>query len=262
MMRGPSKLPIVEHRIVTPGFFGVTRQRLIRGRMLRASDMGLPRFAEVAVVNEALAKRDFPGQDVVGKRFHTGDTSFAMIVGVVSDIKNVGPISPPAPEIYETYQQGAPGNSGFAIVVRVKDGDPLVASKSVQAAIRSVDHGAAISRVRPMSVVIAESVGRRAAIEVVAAVCEMERSVTTTLFFTLRAEAAQSQRHPREKHPQASPQRLYCIAIVSPRAVAQRPPHPREHAASCREGASVSAFMVPVARGAPHTASPDRSPES
>jgi putative ABC transport system permease protein len=156
----PSKLPITENRAVTPGFFSVTRQRLISGRMLRASDEGMPKAPDVVLVNEALVKRDFPGQEAVGKRFYTGDTSFATIVGVVSDIKNAGPVSKPQPEIYESYREGGRGNSGFSVVVRVKNGDPVSVSKSVQAAIRSVDRGAAISRVRPMSVVISDSVGR------------------------------------------------------------------------------------------------------
>jgi putative ABC transport system permease protein len=156
----PSKLPIVESRVVTPGFFGVTRQRLLGGRLLRASDEGSPRAPDVVVVNEALVKRDFPGRDPIGKRFYTGDTSFATIVGIVSDIKNAGPVAPPQPEIYENYRQGGRDNSGFEVVVRVKSGDPLAVSNAVQTAIRSVDRGAAISRVRPMTAVISDSVGR------------------------------------------------------------------------------------------------------
>ncbi|MFI5232395.1 MAG: ABC transporter permease [Gemmatimonadales bacterium] len=155
-----AKRPIVESRVVTPGFFDVTRQRLLGGRMLRASDEGAPHAADVVLVNEALVKRDFPGQDPLGKRFYTGDTTFATIVGVVSDIKNSGPVRPPAPEIYETYRQGGSDASGYEFVVRVKGDDPLAASKSVQAAIRSVDKGAAVSRIRSMSGVISDSVGQ------------------------------------------------------------------------------------------------------
>ncbi len=155
-----AKRPLVQARVATPGFFDVTRQRLVAGRMLRASDEGAPRAPDVVLVNEALVKRDFHGQDPLGKRFYTGDTTLATIVGVVSDIRNLGPTVPPAPEIYESYRQGASGASGFEIVVRVKGGDPLAVSKSVQAAIRSVDKGAAISRIRPMNQVISSSVGQ------------------------------------------------------------------------------------------------------
>jgi putative ABC transport system permease protein len=155
-----AKRPVVEVRVVTPGFFDVTRQRLLGGRMLRASDEGPPHAAYAVVANEALAKRDFPGQDPVGKRFYFGDTTFATIVGVVSDIRNSGPVRPPAPEIYQTYRQDAGSPSGFEFVVRVKGDDPLAASKAVQDAIRSADNGAAVSRIRPMNAVIADSVGQ------------------------------------------------------------------------------------------------------
>ncbi|MGH7653242.1 MAG: FtsX-like permease family protein, partial [Gemmatimonadaceae bacterium] len=155
-----AKRPVTENRVVTPGFFDVTRQRLLGGRMLRASDEGAPHAADVVLVNEALVKRDFPGRDPLGKRFYTTDTTFATIIGVVSDIKNSGPVRPPAPEIYQTYRQAGAGASGFELVVRVKGDDPLAVSKSVQTAIRSVDNGAAVSRIRSMNGVIADSIGQ------------------------------------------------------------------------------------------------------
>ncbi len=77
-----------------PAFFDVTKQRLIRGRMPPARAMrGPPTAPEVVLVNEALVTRDFPRQDPIGKRFYSTDTTFATIVGVVSNIKNMGPVS-------------------------------------------------------------------------------------------------------------------------------------------------------------------------
>ena len=94
----PTQWPLVEQRSVTPDFFTVTGQRLLNGRLLRPNDDDAATSPQVAVVNEALVKRDYPGQDPVGRRFYTGDTTKATIVGVVSDIRNVGPFSDPAPE--------------------------------------------------------------------------------------------------------------------------------------------------------------------
>ncbi len=154
-----SKLPVVEARVATPGFFDVTRQRLVSGRALRASDEGPPNSQEVAVVNQALVTRDFAGKDPVGKRFHTSDTAFATIVGVVTDIRNAGPTTPPQPELYTTYKEAARGNYWFALAVRVRSGEPLAVAKAVQGAIQSVDRGAAVSHVRPMTEVISRSIG-------------------------------------------------------------------------------------------------------
>jgi len=92
--------PLTETRIVTPDFFAVTRQRLVSGRLLRQSDDGRPESPAVVVVNEALVRRDFAGRDPLGKRFHTTDTTFGTIVGVVSNIRNFGPVEDPRPEVY------------------------------------------------------------------------------------------------------------------------------------------------------------------
>jgi predicted permease len=155
----PTKLPLVERRVVTPEFFQVTRQRLLAGRLLRAADDDRPDATPVVVVNEALVRRDFRGRDPIGTRFYIGDTTFATIVGVVSDIRNVGPVNPPSPEVYWSYRQGGNGSTTFPIVVRAKRGDPAQLAQAVRMAIHAVDPGAAVTHVRPMTEVIARSVG-------------------------------------------------------------------------------------------------------
>ncbi len=152
-----TRLPLVENRYVSPSIFGVFGQTLLEGRLLNDDDGGNAPFN--VVVNEALAKRDFPGEDALGKRFFRGDTTFGTIVGIVSDIKNVGPERPPAPEMYAHYEQWDSGNTNFPILVKA-GGDPVRVARAVAAAIHSVDPGAAVSRVRPMTEVIAASVGR------------------------------------------------------------------------------------------------------
>jgi putative ABC transport system permease protein len=159
----PTRLPLVENRVVTPSFFEVTRQRLVSGRLLRQSDDERDESPAVVVVNEALARRDFGGRDPVGKRFHRrpdDDTTFTTIVGVVSDIRNVGPVDEPRPEVYRSYRQGGRGSSTFPIMVRVRSGNPANAAAAVQRAIRSVDPGAAVASVMPMADVVAKSLGR------------------------------------------------------------------------------------------------------
>ena len=156
----PTRLPLVETRTVTPGFFAVTRQHLRSGRLLRQSDDERVGAPAVVVVNEALARRDFGGQDPVGKRFHTDDTTFATIVGVVSNIRNFGPIDEPRPEVYWTYRQAGRGRSTFPIMLRVQSGNPANVANAVQRAIRSIDPGAAVTNAIPMAEVTAKSLGR------------------------------------------------------------------------------------------------------
>ncbi len=152
-------LPLADDRDATPDFFHATGQRLIAGRLLRYDDdlrRGLP---IVVVANEALVRRDFPHSDPIGKRFYVGDSTFATIVGVVSDIANAGPFDQPLPEVYWSYSQlNGVGETLFPIVVRVS-GDPVHFGNAVRAAIHEVDPVAAISDVGPMTNVISKSVG-------------------------------------------------------------------------------------------------------
>jgi ABC-type antimicrobial peptide transport system permease subunit len=88
------------------------------------------------------------------------DTSFATIVGFVSDIRNYGPVGDPQPEMYSTYLQSSSGSTNFPLVVRVRGTTPTAVVAGIRAAVRSVDPSAAISSVSPMKDVILSSLGR------------------------------------------------------------------------------------------------------
>ncbi|MEP6495688.1 MAG: ABC transporter permease [bacterium] len=156
----PTRLPIVEQRTASPQFFAVTKQRIISGRLFGAGDVDRPDAPAVVVVNQALAKRDFKGGDPVGRRFHTSDTSFATIIGVVSDIRNNGPIAEPAPEMYWPYSASGRSSSNYPIMIRVTGSNPEAVVAEVRSAIRAVDPTAAIASVASMPDVIAKNLGR------------------------------------------------------------------------------------------------------
>jgi putative ABC transport system permease protein len=156
----PAQKPLVEIRIVDPEFFRVTQQRLIHGRTLLPADDDRDASPYAVVVNQALADRDFKGQDPIGKRFYTGDTTFGTIVGVVSNIRNVGPYRPPAAEMYSSYLQNNNGFASFPVMIRTTGADPTQVAGAVRRAIRAVDPLAAVTEVQPMNDVIASSVGQ------------------------------------------------------------------------------------------------------
>ena len=156
----PNSLPIVEQRDVSPTFFAVTGQRLIAGRLLLPTDDDRPGSPPVVVVNQALVKRDFHGGDAVGKRFYVTDTTFATIVGVVSDIRNFGPVGDPQPEMYSTYLQNSSMSTNFPLVIRVKGTSPTAVAAGIRAAVRAIDPSAAIANVNSMKEVILRSLGR------------------------------------------------------------------------------------------------------
>jgi ABC-type antimicrobial peptide transport system permease subunit len=127
--------------------------------LLGAGDDDSPKTPRVVVVNEALAKRDFKGANPVGRRFYYTDTSMATIVGVVSNIRNVGPFEDPAPEMYWDYLQAGSGTSVFPMMIRTR-GNPTAVLSGARQAIRAADPTAAISDAATMPDVIAQSLGR------------------------------------------------------------------------------------------------------
>ncbi|HXB27193.1 MAG TPA: ABC transporter permease [Gemmatimonadaceae bacterium] len=155
----PEHEPVMEDRDASPDFFRATGQQLIAGRLLRADDDNRPDVPLVVVVNRALARRDFPNGDALGKRFYWGPTRMATIVGVVSDIANFGPVDPPHPEVYWSYAQTNNDETVFPILVRIARGDPASVAPAVREAIRSVDPAAAVADVKPMAQRIGRSVG-------------------------------------------------------------------------------------------------------
>jgi predicted permease len=150
--------PLAEVRTVHPGFFAVTGQRLLGGRLLDARDAPEVQPRRI-VVNQALVKRDFPDRDPIGQRLYMGEEP-AEIVGVVSDIRNSGPFSPPRPEATWTYSQRELAATGYWVLVRVAAGNPVDVAGAVEEALRSVNPRVAVSRVEPMGAVVAESLGR------------------------------------------------------------------------------------------------------
>ena len=86
---------------------------MVGGRSRSWSGPATPR---VAVVNQALARRDFPGASPVGRRYYLDDTTVATIVGVVTDIRNFGPYEAPRPEVYHSFRQDGDGWWSFSLM--------------------------------------------------------------------------------------------------------------------------------------------------
>jgi hypothetical protein len=110
---------------VLPGFFETLGIGILDGRGFVPGDEEGAR--DVAVVNDELARRFFPGQQAVGRRHWWPGVEGAAervfeIVGVVRDTKTQDFLADPEPTVYFSYpQHGYP--TGSALVVSV-GGDP------------------------------------------------------------------------------------------------------------------------------------------
>jgi predicted permease len=116
--------------IVAPGTFTALGIPLKSGRDFGDGDtFDKP---SVAVVNEALVRKSFPGQSPIGRTiFCPFDAAPAMtIIGVVGDVRQFGPAREPQPECYMPYQQHQYGTT-LSIVARTA-GNPAALSETVR----------------------------------------------------------------------------------------------------------------------------------
>jgi predicted permease len=112
--------------VTTPEYFKTLRVPLRRGRDFTDSDTR--QAPRVVIINEALAKASFAGQDPLGRRIQCGLDSldFMTIVGVVGDVRTSGPQRPAQPEIFMPYEQHPGPATALNIVLRTDLEDPLV----------------------------------------------------------------------------------------------------------------------------------------
>jgi predicted permease len=124
--------PEVEMRRAVFDYFTAMGIPVLRGRAFeRRDDLQAP---AVAVINEALASRVFPGEDPVGKRFRFSQT-WLTIVGVIGNIRHASLEEAPRPEFYISYRQGPPV---VPYLVLRTEGNAVALTASVRQAIRNL----------------------------------------------------------------------------------------------------------------------------
>jgi len=124
---------------VSGRFFKALGTHLLRGRFFSVEDG--PDSPRVAIINDAMARRLWPGRDPVGKRFKLGpgdsDSPWFTVVGVVGDMRRQGLEKEPIPQMFEPLAQNPPRRA--ILLVRTSMADPLKLMGTVQAAVRRVE---------------------------------------------------------------------------------------------------------------------------
>jgi putative ABC transport system permease protein len=144
-------------RVIAGDYFRALGIPVLKGRAFDARDTELA--PSVFVVNEALARRYFPDQDPIGQRisFEWDATVTGEIVGIVGNVREMGPKEEPSPAIYRTYAQMPMPQ--MTLVIR-SDGDPLALAASTATAVREIDPDQPVAEVRTMDRVLANTVAR------------------------------------------------------------------------------------------------------
>jgi putative ABC transport system permease protein len=150
-----------EAHVVSPSFFEMMGMSLERGRWIADSDG--PKALPVAVINQAMAERYWPGVEPLGQRvqpyFRYSDKSISyVVVGIVHEPQRFGTGGAPKPAVYLASAQALLPFS--SILVRTSADPRSLADPLRSAALKQAPGQMFVSQVRTGDDLISESSAR------------------------------------------------------------------------------------------------------
>jgi putative ABC transport system permease protein len=152
------ELPATEIRTIGLDYFRTLGIPLIKGRDFTERDD--EKAPAVIIVNEAFARKFFPGEDPIGKLIKPGisagdeESPMREIVGVVGNVRHMSLSAETDPEAYEPHAQLT---FDMAVLVRTET-DPLSIAGAVQSEIRAMDKDLPAYNIKTMDQYLAASV--------------------------------------------------------------------------------------------------------
>jgi putative ABC transport system permease protein len=160
---GQGKRPTVVTRVTSPHYFQTMGIQLMQGRVFNEQDkVDSP---AVAVINETMARRFWPGEDPVGKRITPGSLTspdpddWLTIIGVAKDVRQFELVADPKPQMYISYMQAgffAPRHLVVSTAV-----EPLSLAAAVRRTIWDIDKDQPVSNIRTMEDILSDSIARQ-----------------------------------------------------------------------------------------------------
>jgi putative ABC transport system permease protein len=161
-----SPFPVRAHpRLVSTDYFQTMGIPLVRGRAF--SDHDTAASTNVAILNEAAARRYWPNEDPIGQRISLGSTDdWREIVGIVGDTRHEGLDADADPAAFLPQRQrflllGTGFGRTMTVVVRTAAGDAASIAPLIRASVASLDPQLPIGLVRTMDDMIGESIAPR-----------------------------------------------------------------------------------------------------
>jgi predicted permease len=141
--------------VVTPGYLAAMGMHLREGRDLSWADT--PSSERVVILNQAAAKRLWPGEDPLGRIAVVAGVD-SKVVGVVSNVRETSVEESSGPEVYLPATQAGP--AGAEMVVRTKLPPDALAS-SVMKTLRALNPGQRTAEFRPIQQIVDHAISPR-----------------------------------------------------------------------------------------------------
>jgi predicted permease len=93
---------LADQRLVSRRYLETMGIRVLAGRSFRETDRA--GTAPVLVINDALAKREFPRESPIGQQVRVANATWK-VIGVVEDVRQLGPELAPAPQFFAIFEQ-------------------------------------------------------------------------------------------------------------------------------------------------------------
>ncbi len=173
----PGQLPNAMQAAATPGYFRAMGIPLLRGRLFAASDGRMPELKRdlrsvlaylqsaelVAVINQTMARRFWPGEDPIGKSFRYGPPSLngprVTVVGIVGDARQLGLDRPVEPQYFFSTDQ-FPVVFEARLVVRTAQ-DVSAVTGAMRSIVAQCRPEAAVTKVEELETLIGRSITGR-----------------------------------------------------------------------------------------------------
>jgi putative ABC transport system permease protein len=156
-----SQMPLAFWVEVSPGYFQAMGIPVVGGREFERLDA--VENPTALLINEAMAHREFSGQDPIGQRFsfgmnEDGQPQWSTIVGVVANVRQYGADQEPVAMAYGVHT-GSP-RSPLNLIARTA-GDPRAVASSLRAALQALDPALPVSQARTLDAVVGASLTQR-----------------------------------------------------------------------------------------------------
>ena len=151
--RTPDEAPGTWYRIVSAGYFDALGIPFVRGRAFAAREP----VPEV-IINEAVAKKHWPGEDPIGRRVRFDPNgAWFTVTGIVGDVKHQGPRGEARSQMFLPYWHFSEG-AAWLVLKAPGGADRLV--KPLKDAVAQVDNDVPVARIAPLSQLISASIER------------------------------------------------------------------------------------------------------